>query len=132
MTKFLYTIIEWIARIHEKLLSVNDSYELFLNDKQLHFIVIGLLGMAMIFALHPLFTYLAKNDHVLVISWLYVFTLIIVLSFAIEIGQRIGGQGTMEFADILFGIAGFLLFFALFAVVRGLVRFLWRSFQKRE
>ena len=130
MKTFLYSLIAWFATAHEKILSLNDSYELYFTDKQLHFLVIGLLGMALIFVLHPLFTWLAKNDHVLVISWLYVFTVIVVVTFAIEIGQRVSGEGTMEFADIASGIVGFMLMFAVFAVVRWVILGLIRAFRR--
>ena len=36
----------------------------------------------------------------MVIAWIYVFTLIIVITFAIEIGQKVTNTGNMEFADI--------------------------------
>ena len=58
----------------------------------------------------------------MVISWIYVFTLLIVITFAIEIGQGISHTGTMDFEDIVFGMGGFLLFFAVFAVVRWVVK----------
>ena len=61
---------------------------------------------------------LSKDD-------LNVFTLIIGLSFAIEIGQRISGTGTMDFGDILFGLSGFLLMFAIFAIAREVALALW-------
>ena len=111
-------------------MALNDEHALFLTDKQLHFLVIGLIGMALIFVLHPLFTILAKTDHVMVISWLYVFTVIIVLTFAIEIGERASGSGTMEFADIAFGVVGFMVMFAAFAVVRGIFRYIIDIFKR--
>ncbi len=122
MKSFLYSIIELIYRAHESLLALNDSRGYFLTDKQLHFFVIGIIGMALIFLINPLFTLLAKRDHVMVISWIYVFTLMIVLTFAIEIGQKAGGTGNMEFADIVSGIFGFLLMFLVFAAIRGIIR----------
>ena len=130
MKKILYTLIHIISAAHEWFLSLNDSHELFLNDKQLHFLVIGLLGLALVLLLHPIFTLLAKHDHVLVITWLYVFTVVIVVTFAIEIGERASGQGTMEFADIAFGVVGFLVMFAVFAVIRGIFRYIIDIFKK--
>ena len=130
MKTFLYALMAWFAQMHEQILGLNDSYELFFTDKQLHFLVIGLIGMALIFVLHPLFTILAKTDHVMVISWLYVFSVIIVLTFAIEIGERASGSGTMEFADIAFGVVGFMVMFAAFAVVRGIFRYIIDIFKR--
>ena len=131
MKKILYTLIHIISAAHEWFLSLNDSHELFLNDKQLHFLVIGLMGLALVLLLHPIFTLLAKHDHVLVITWLYVFTVVIVVTFAIEIGERASGQSKMEFADIAFGVVGFLVMFAVFAVIRGIFRYIIDIF-KRE
>ena len=89
-------------------------------DKQLHFIVIGVLGMIGIFIFYPLFKLLAKYDHEMVIAFLYVFTLVLVVSFAIEIGQWYSGTGRMESEDMAYGIAGFLIMFLIFAFIRGL------------
>lgn len=120
MKEFLYAVVEMIAKIHRFLLRMNDAYEYDFTDKELHFLIIGALGMAMIFVVHPLFKWLAKNNHVMAISWIYVFTLIIVITFAIEIGQRITNTGAMEFADIMFGVLGFISMFLVFSVFRGI------------
>lgn len=121
MNTFLYSILDIIYNAHEYILSLNDAYEANFSDKELHFIVIGAIGMAMVFIIHPLFTILAKRNHVLVISWIYVFTLIVLLTFAIEIAQKISKTGSMEFADIVFGVWGFMLMFLVFALVRGII-----------
>ena len=132
MKELLYRIVEKVAHIHEKVLSVNDAYEYGFSDKQLHFLVVGALGMFLIFLIHPLFKLLARNGHVMVISWIYVFTLILVITFAIEIGQGITHTGVMEFSDIVFGIGGFLLMFAIFALVRAIIKGLVRLFRRGE
>lgn len=117
MKDFLYWIVDIIAKIHTKILTLNDNYESVLTDKQLHFIVIGILGMMLLFVIYPLFKWLSKK-HVLVIAWIYDITVIVVITFAIEIGQKITGTGAMEFGDIVFGIAGFMVMFLIFAVIR--------------
>ena len=126
MTRFLYAIVELIARIHSRLLELNDAYEYNFNDKELHFIIIGALGMAMILVIYPTFKWLARNNHIMVISWIYVFTLIVVITFAIEIGQGITGTGTMDFDDIVAGVAGFMAMFIAFVVVRAVVLGIFR------
>ena len=118
MKDFLYKIVEWIAEIHSYLMRINDNYEYHFSDKELHFIVIGLLGMLFIFIVYPVFKWLAKHNHVMVIAWIYVFTLILVITFAIEIGQKVTKTGAMEFADIVFGVIGFIVMFFIFSVVR--------------
>lgn len=119
MTGFLYWVVEQIAKIHRYLLTLNDSFEYVFTDKELHFIVIGFLGMGMLFVVYPIFKALSKK-HVMVIAWIYVFTVIIVITFAIEIGQKVTNTGAMEFADIVFGVVGFLFMFIVFSVVRGI------------
>lgn len=120
MKEFLYKIVEYIAKIHSFIMGLNDRYEYNFTDKQLHFLVIGILGMAMIFVVYPLFKWLARKNHVMVIAWIYVFTLIIVITFAIEIGQKVTNTGNMDFADIVFGVVGFFVMFAIFALLRSI------------
>ena len=133
MKELLYWIVEWIAKIHSHILRLNDAYEYNFTDKELHFLVIGMMGMGFIFVVYPVFKWLAKHDHVMVIAWIYVLTLIIVITFAIEIGQKVSGTGTMDFADIVFGVVGFICMFAVFAIVRMIwhgIRQLWRKHSK--
>lgn len=131
MSSLLYWCVDIIAKIHNKILTLNDSYEGIFNDKQLHFLVIGFIGMLMIFVIYPLFKALSKK-HVLVIAWIYVFTLIIVITFAIEIGQKMTNTGNMEFADIVFGVAGFMVFFAIFYVIRLFILAIYNLFKNED
>ena len=121
MNTFLYGILDIIAQAHTYILSLNDAYEANFTDKELHFIVIGVIGMLMVFIIHPLFTILAKTNHVLVITWIYVFTLVLLMTFAIEIGQKVSHSGVMDFNDIVFGIWGFMLMFLVFALIRRII-----------
>ena len=94
-----------------------------------------MMGMGFIFVVYPVFKWLAKHDHVMVIAWIYVLTLIIVITFAIEIGQKVTGTGKKEFADIVMGVFGFIVMFLVFSVVRGiykLIRNLIRGDRKDE
>ena len=122
MKELLYNIVYFIADIHSYILTLNDAYEANFTDKQLHFLVVGIFGMALVFIIHPIFKALAKSGHELVITWIYCFTLIIVLTFAIEIGQGLTGTGVMDFEDTTSGIAGFLFMFVIFAIIRGIVK----------
>ena len=125
-------MIYWVARVHDRILSINDSGGWYYDDKQLHFLVIGALGMAMIFVVYPIFKILAKHNHTMVIAWIYVFTLIMGISFAIEIGQWLTGTGSMEMADVSYGIAGFFTMFFIFAVIRGIVLFIVKPFTRSD
>lgn len=132
MKELLYGIVELIAKIHEHLLRLNDSYEYNFTDKELHFLVIGIIGMGIIFVVYPFFKWLAKKDHVMVIAWIYVFTLILVITFAIEIGQKVTNTGNMEFADIVLGIFGFIVMFFIFAVIREVYKAIKRGIKRLQ
>lgn len=120
MADLLYYLVEKMALIHDAIMTWNDSYEAMLSDKQLHFIIIGVVGMALLLVIYPLFKALSKH-HVLVIAWIYVFTVMVVVTFAIEIGQGITHTGNMEMEDIVSGLAGFMFLFIIFAALRAIV-----------
>lgn len=126
MKELLYWGVDIVARIHNKIMSLNNAFEMNFTDKELHFLVIGLLGMAMLFVIYPLFKYLARKNHEMVIAWIYVFTVIIVITFAIEIGQKITGTGNMEFVDIMFGLVGFIAMFLAFLLTRAIYHLIKR------
>ena len=114
MTGLLYYLVEKMAIIHDAIMTWNDSCENILSDKELHFIVIGIIGMALLLVIYPLFKALSKH-HVLIIAWIYVFTVMVVVTFSIEIGQGITHTG------IVSGLAGFMFLFIIFAVLRAIV-----------
>src|SRR5699024_7783390 len=129
MESILEALVVLIAKSHSYILLLNNAYEKNYTDKQLHFLVIGLIGLEMVLVIYPLFQALSQN-HVLIIVFIYVFTLILVLTFAIEIGQWYSGSGTMDLDDVIFGIVGFLLMFVIFAVIREIILAIWRLIRK--
>ena len=60
LTKILYFLIELITSIHNTILTWNDNNLIGLSDKDLHFVVIGILGILMIAIIYPLFKFIAK------------------------------------------------------------------------
>ena len=108
MSKYLNMLVAWMARVHDMIMKLNDRFEYNFSDKELHFLVIGALGLGLILLIYPLFKLLANHNRVLAITWIYVLTVLAVLTFAIEIGQRVTGRGTMEFGDVAAGMGGFL------------------------
>ena len=135
MRTLLYAIVAIITKIHDKVMQLNNAFEANLSDKDLHFLVIGLLGLGMIFVIYPLFKYLAKRGHEMVIAWIYVTTVLVVITFAIEIGQKFTGTGNMEFADIMYGLVGFLVMFFALCFVRGIyhgIRKLIRYYREKD
>ena len=117
MSRIIYWIVTLITKLHAKFLSINDGSGYFLTDKQLHFLIIGIFGFGMMFLIQPIVEWLAKKQATLVVTFIYVFTVVIVVSFAIEIGQAYSGTGTMDFYDIASGILGFFVFFAIYMIV---------------
>ncbi len=85
-----------------------------------------------IFVVYPIFKRLSAKGHVLAIAWVYVFTVLLGLTFAIEIGQKLSGTGTMSFADIVSGVLGFFYMFAVFAILRWLFLLLRRAIRKKK
>ena len=123
-----------VAQIHESLIHLNDNFELYFGDKDMHFIVMAVLGMILFFMVHFVFKRLAKWS-ITAISFIYVFTVMTVLGLAIEIGQKITGTGDMDFRDVVAGLYGVLAFFAVYTVYRLivlLVRHLMRGRKKAD
>lgn len=109
----LYNITIIIAKIHDYIMSLNNNLATPFTDKELHFIVMGTLGMFMVLITYPLFKYLSKKN-IMSITFLYVLTFMLMLIFSIEIGQQVTNTGLLDFEDIIFGISGFIIFFLIF------------------
>lgn len=120
-----------MAQVHGMLMRINDGFELRLGDKDWHFIVMAIVAMLMFFVVHAVFKRLARWS-ITAVSFIYVFTVMAVLGFAIEIGQKITGTGNMDFADIVAGLYGVLAFFAVYSVYRLAAYTLCRLFGKRK
>lgn len=117
MHRIIYFLISLITKLHAKFLSINDNRGLALSDKQLHFIIIGVFGFLMLLAIQPIFEYLSKHNGTVIITFLYVLTVVTVVSFAIEIGQAYTGTGDMDLYDIASGLLGFFVFFAIYVII---------------
>lgn len=122
MKEILIWGVSQVARIHNYIASLNNAYEMNFSDKGLHFLVFGLLGLGMVFVVYPLFQYLAKQNKIMTIAWIYVTTLMVVITFAIEIGQKITNTGDMDFADVVYGLVGYMVMFVIFATIRWIYR----------
>lgn len=134
-TDLLYWFVRLVARLHDSLLKINDYTSVPLNDKQLHFLIIGVFGIMLLWIIYPIFKWLARRNHVMVIAWFYVSTLMIVLTFAIEIGQGLSHTGSMELYDVAAGLAGFMTMFLIFSFIRFLyhqVLRLYRTLKERK
>ena len=109
-----------MAQVHDMLMRINDGFELQLGDKDWHFIIMAAIAMVLFWMVHFVFKRLAKWS-ITAVSFIYVFTVMTVLGFAVEIGQKITGTGEMDFSDIVAGLYGVLAFFAVYSVYRLIV-----------
>lgn len=128
MKDTLYWFVYRLADIHEWIMRLNDGMEPGFTDKELHFLVIGVAGMMLYALVHPLVRWLARRRLEWVISLVYTLTVVVVITFGIEVGQQITNTGTMEFADIVYGLAGFLAIFAVYRVIVTVIRAIIRLF----
>ena len=124
MARYLHMLVAWMTRAHNYIMTLNDSFETNFSDKELHFLVIGAMGLVLIMLVYPLFKWLSNRNRVLAITWIYALTVLAVVTFAIESGQRITGTGAMEFGDIVAGMGGF---FAVTVVICALHFIAWTA-----
>lgn len=122
----IYWILYRIADVHEAILHWNDAWEANFTDKELHFLVFGFLGLTVFLASDFLFRRLVRRGLTGAVSWLYTLTLILGITFAIEIGQYFTGTGTMDLKDLISGVVGFVLFSLLYIMLRHILRRLFR------
>jgi len=129
MVKILKLIVGIINNLHDFLTVFFDSFGVQFTDKELHFIVIGIVGMVIYLVVNALFKAMAKYS-ISVLSFIYTVTVLLVIVFGIEIMQKITNRGHMEFADIVAGLWGFTAFFATYLVIYGLVTIIKRGIKK--
>lgn len=130
MAEIIKILMGIVNNVHDALQDISDGLNINFNDKQLHFIIIGIVGIVIFAFTQALFKWLSKYS-ITAISFIYTFTVLLVIVFAIEIGQKITNRGNMEFADIVAGIIGFMYLFAIYLVIKLLV-YLVKSFFSRE
>lgn len=131
MVEALKWFINIVNSIHHWILSLNDNYSWALSDKDLHFIIFGLLSLAFFIGTNFMFKRLAKISLNLV-SFIYTFTVMFALALAIEFGQRYTNQGIMDFDDVLYGIYGFIAFFIIYQVGLKIVELIRPSNKKGD
>ena len=120
----LANVVRFVTYLHTRILGLNDSYEFYLSDKELHFYVVAITGVLLIIVLYPLFKFLVKHNKTLYSVWIYVFTFLLAFTLLIEIGQRLTGTGMMDYMDTVAGIVGFLLASAIVFVIRWIYMFI--------
>jgi len=130
MKEVIIILAEIVNQIHD---IFNNLFGLHLTDKELHFWVMGIIGMVAFFFVYIFFKLLEKIKwSTAIFSFIYTFTMMVVLVFAIELQQGITNRGNMEFADAVVGLWGFLVFFLGYAVIALFIYFIFHFSKRRN
>ncbi|WP_078411346.1 hypothetical protein [Priestia abyssalis] len=133
MKDIILFLTEVVNNIHDVLINVAEAFGLQLTDKDLHFWIIGIIGIFTFFPVYLFFKMLSKwRWSITAISFVYTFTVMTVLVFAIEIQQAITDRGHMEFSDAVIGLWGFIVFFAVYACFAALFLFIKSLFKRKK
>ncbi|MBL4937591.1 hypothetical protein JK636_17895 [Clostridium sp. YIM B02515] len=129
MVYMLKMISSITNNIHDLLIQLFKTMGYNMTDKQLHFLIIGIIGMIIFLITNLIFKQLAKYS-VEVISFIYTFTVMVVFVFAIEIEQKITKRGNMEFKDITAGLWGFIEIFGVYLAIRLVIYLIKKGYSK--
>ena len=133
MVEILKLTAKFINDLHDKVLDIVSIAGYQLNDKQLHFIFMALIGIIIFAFTQIIFKKLSKYS-ITAISFTYTLTVMIVIVFAIEIQQKITNRGNMEFADIAYGLYGFLYIFFVYLLIKFIIiaiKILYKKYSKQ-
>lgn len=126
----LLTVIAGITNgMHDFIIKVSKAQGFNLSDKDLHFWIVGALGIGIFIFTDILFKRLARWS-ISAISFIYTLTVLVVIVFGLEIEQKITGRGNMEFADIVAGLWGFIAIFAIYAAIKALIFLFYKFIRK--
>ncbi|MGG3477331.1 hypothetical protein ABES21_07415 [Peribacillus frigoritolerans] len=122
MKEIIEILAEIVNNLHDFILFfVSDTLNSNATDKDLHFWIMGIIGIIIFLFVLFLSNLIARMRFgITILSFLYTFTVMVVLVFAIEIQQALTSRGNMEFQDAAIGLWGFIVFFMVFAVLSSL------------
>lgn len=131
MVEILKLTAKFINDLHDKVLDIVSIAGYQLNDKQLHFIFMALIGIIIFAFTQIIFKKLSKYS-ITAISFIYTLTVMVVIVFAIEIQQKITNRGNMEFADIAYGLYGFLYIFFVYLLIKFIIIAIKKIYKKMK
>ncbi|AZV59899.1 MULTISPECIES: hypothetical protein [Peribacillus] len=122
MKEIIQILAEIVNNLHDFILFfVSDTLNSNATDKDLHFWIMGIIGIIIFLFVLFLSNLISRMRFgITILSFLYTFTVMVVLVFAIEIQQALTSRGNMEFQDAAVGLWGFIVFFMVFAVLSSL------------
>ncbi|GIO22886.1 hypothetical protein [Oceanobacillus sp. J11TS1] len=128
MKEAILVLVDIINNLHD---IIAATFGMDMTDKQLHFWIFGILGMITFLFVYIVFKIISKMKwSIAIFAFLYSFTVMVVLAFAVEIQQAYTQRGNMEFADAVMGLWGFIVFFAVYAVIGIIGYFIYQAFKK--
>ncbi len=132
------TVLIMVSRVinflHDLIVGMMRQSGTAISDKELHFWVIGLIGMIIFFSSYAAFKYLQRWG-IGAVSLVFTVIIVTILAVGIEVEQYITGGGRMETFDVLAGVAGFLalfLVYCLLLLIGRLLQALMRKISQRK
>ncbi|AEB31115.1 putative small membrane protein [Carnobacterium sp. 17-4] len=130
MKELILLLTAIVNEVHDVL---NQLFGMSMTDKDMHFWVMGIIGIMLFLAVYLVIKIIEKMKFsATILSFIFTFTGMTVLVFAIEIQQAITNRGNMEFADAAMGLWGFVVFFAIYAIVMGVLYSVYTRIKKRN
>lgn len=117
MGQVLRVIASILNNVHDFIIYISNNLGFNLTDKELHFWIVGSIGIIIFFIADIIFKHLAKWS-ISFITFIFTLTVLMVFVFGLEIEQKITGRGNMEFSDIVSGIWGFVTLFSIYLITR--------------
>lgn len=132
MKETIQILVDIINNLHDFIqIFVIQSLKLQLTDKDLHFWIMGLIGISVfLFVLLVSKVIMKIPFGIAILSFIFTTTFMFVLVFSIEIQQALTNRGNMEFEDAVVGLLGFFAFFLLFVAVSFIFFFAKRLLKK--
>jgi len=130
MSQVLKLVAAVVNELHDLLDAIATRLGSPLDDKQLHFLVFGLFGLALFVAVDAVFQRLARWS-ITALSFLYSFTLLAILALSVEVQQHLTGRGAMDFSDLMAGVWGFTALAGAFILVRQVAAWLRKRHGRR-
>lgn len=134
MKELIVMFTELVNNIHDFIeIYANNYLNLGLSDKDLHFWIMGIIGIFVFVIVLILSKIIARMPFgITILSFLYTFTFMVVLVFAIEIQQAITNRGNMDFFDAVIGLWGFFVFFIGFVIISSIFLLIKKVFTNRH
>ncbi len=95
-------------------------------------VVLLVIGASIFIVAYRIFKYLDVRDQALRITNFFTLTMVIIFAVAIELCQGLTKTGSMEIADAVFGIAGYISMYLVLCLVVALIKAIIRKRKNSE